>query len=520
MRGCGAMTGQPGKRQVRRAAGLALALCLVAGATLGQGRGVVPNPVPQTEIGQGESLRNDTGIRSGVQPDNAGRTNGDQGNGRQNARAAGATAGGLSLTFGLASELRADDNYALNENSSGTAFIFDNTLSFGLLSQTLTDTLRLDASGVVRLGDFPETGFDSGFEDPTLSLDYIREAADSRLTFDANYRDADLAFLDPLAEADLVTGDLIVDTGTRLTYGAGLRLEIGLDAPFGANFNARRQVREYTDTTAPELFDTTTDTVGAGLRFRYSGTGEARLNLSQEDYTAKGTRATDRVTRNITLGVAQDLTPVLSLDASIGLTDLDRGAGSPSGSEDGMTGGVGLIRTLTNGTAGVRFDQTFGVNGERSTLRFSREIELPAGSLSASLGGTKGETGGTEVVARLAYAQDLPRGSFRASVERDVTTNSLDEDVLGTRIGLDYRTDINSLSGLSLSLDYAITESAGDSAASDRDAATFAATYTRELTEDVDLSAGYRHRLRKDNGDTARSNAVFLTLSRKVTIRP
>src|SRR5690606_30251261 len=69
------------------------------------------------------------------------------------------------LTFGFESAFRFSDNYGLDDPSPGNATLFDNTFSFGYLSETQTQVLRFDASAVARIADLPGAGTETDIDD-------------------------------------------------------------------------------------------------------------------------------------------------------------------------------------------------------------------------------------------------------------------------------------------------------------------------------------------------------------------
>jgi hypothetical protein len=444
--------------------------------------------------------------------------------------------GGVLLSFGLTATIRADDNSNLGFGAAAKSGLFQNTrLTFGASFETAATLFRLNANAGVQLSKLSGESLDTAFDDPRVSLRYERTGADSSLTLTANYRRSDLEFFEPLADPDpdqpadpddpgIDDIDLIAATGTRLTYGAALVYEIGREGPFGATFDLRRQTRDYSATTNTSLFDTETTTLATALRFDLSPVTSVRLRLSHRGFIADDTEQTDRVTRSYTLSLTQDLNPTLVFDASLGITQIETESGvgvlRNVSTTDGTTFSLGVTQDRTDGSIRLSYSRSVGVSGDRDTLQISRDLELARGTLNASLGATRIASGKVQTTARLAYSQDLSHGSFSASLERNVSTNSLEEDVLSTRVAVNYRVELSTLSSLSLGVNYALTEDAGAGGTVSRDRANLQASYAYALTEKVDLNVGYQHRLRSEGGETATSNSIFLTLSHKFDLRP
>lgn len=447
--------------------------------------------------------------------------------------------GGLRLSFGLSTSLRVDDNPELSFGEKNETVFEDSRLTFGLLSERGFDTLRLNFNAGLQLLNESQGGFSTNFDDPRVSFRYDRRGQNSTFGLSADFRRSRLQYFDPLLNPLPGGGlpdptpddgvppdstDLIQSTGQRLVYSLGATLELGVNDPLGLRLEARRQERDYRGVNDPELFDTRTDTLNATLRFDISPLVRTRLRLSERLYSASDSLETDRETQDYVLGATIDLTKTLELDASLGatriLTDETISGTRSSREQNGTNASVSLVQQMTNGQVAFSFIRSYGVNSGRSTIEVSRQLELPRGSLEAALGATRGIEGNTEVTGRLAYTQDLLRGSLSASVQRNVVTNVLNEDVLTTRASVSYKADLSGISALSLGLDYTRVTDGGTGTSTERERATFRATYSRDLTEEVAMVAGYQHRLRSEGDQQADSNSVFLTLSRKFDLRP
>lgn len=421
--------------------------------------------------------------------------------------------GGTTLTFGIETSLSINDNFGFDATSAGTSTLLDTTLSFGYLSETALDRFAFDADGVVRASNLPGAGGDLRFDDPDLRLSYSREGANSRLGIEARYNDANLDFLDPFEFID--DGVLLSGSGRREIRSARLSFDIGTNAPFGLGVELGREVRNFSDTTDPELFDSTTDDIALTARMQISPVIEGRVVLSQENYSADDLALTERTTRALSFGLTYEISPVTTLDASLGIEKIE-----DSGSDDDIFGTFGLTRALANGSAGVELDRSFGTEGRRTTLSVNRTMDLPAGTLAYSLGATNDELGGTGVVGSVDFTQTLPQGELAASLERRVTGTPDGDDILTTTATVGYSMPATPLSTLSFDFDYVAVDETGSGSVASTDRSTFRATYTRELTPDWDLSAGYEHqRLFTEGSGTASSNEVFLTLGREFSIR-
>jgi hypothetical protein len=424
-------------------------------------------------------------------------------------------AGGTTLTFGVESTLSVTDNFNLEVVAPGTSTILDTVLSFGYLSETAVDRFAFDIDGVLRASDLPGAGGDFRFDDPGVALSYAREGANSRFSAEVNYNEANLDFIDPFEFID--DGILLNGSGVRETRSARLTFETGTSDPLGFIVELGHEAIDYRDTTDAGLFDSQTNDIALTTRLQLSPVLEGRVRLSQEDFSADDLVLTERTTRALSFGATYEISPVTTLDATLGFEKIDD---SVTGEDTGAFGTIDLARALPNGSIGVTLDRSFGREGGRTTLSVNRDMELPSGTLAFSLGVTEGELGGTGIVGTIDYTQTLPQGELSASLERRVTNDTLGNDVLTTEAAVGYSMPTTAVSTLSFDFDYVEVEEVGTGTTLNSNRSTFRAAYTHELTADWDLSAGYEHEREFTEGSgTAKANTVFMTLGREFSIR-
>ena len=416
------------------------------------------------------------------------------------------------------SRLSVSDNYSLAVIAPGTSTILDTTLSFGYLAQTANSRFAFDIDGVLRVASLPGAGTSGGtrFDDINAALSYTHEGANSRFSATANYNKIDLDFLDPFTLTEITDVDLTNSGGTRNSRNARILFETGINDPLGFGFELGHDNFSYANTTDPGLFDTTTNDFALTSRLRLSTVAEGRVRFSQENYTADSVIPIDRTTRALSFGLAYALSPVTTLDTSIGIEDIKEGGGT----DRGAFGTVGVTQAMANGSAGVLLDQSFGIEGRRTTLTASRDLTLPSGTLAFSFGATRGEQSGTQFIGSIDYSQTLPRGTLTASLDRSVDSSTTGNDILTTNAALGYSMALSPLSGLSLDFDYAEIQNDGSGTTSNTNRKSLRAEYTYALTQDWNLSAGYEHqRLVTEGTGSASSNTVFLSLGREFSIR-
>lgn len=439
-----------------------------------------------------------------------------------------ASPGGLQMDFGINSKVTVDDNFELNPSSSGTTTIFDNRLSFGLTSITASQELRLSGSGVLRYAEIPGRTV-SGFEDPRFQFNYKIENSNSRLTADARYRRADREFLDPFQveqEEQILDGTgLFTGGGTLTTRNASVTYETGLNAPLGFRITGSHAEKQYEDLSIlnSRLFDTETDSIDATVSAKLSPVTVMRFNAGHKKYRADDSVQTERETVDYSIGITQDLDQVWVLDARLGRTEVDTTDTTGSRTTKGTNGLLKLTRTLANGSIFASYDSTVNQNGTREALRFGRDLQLPSGNLSASLGVTRTPAGNTGSNAAITYSHALASSNFNLSLKRDVSTNNNSEEIVDTRLAVGYDYQIDAISSLNFSVNYGRSASADDlSTVPTVERTTLTASYSRALTQDWDLTGGVTLRRRSDTsapGD-AESNSVFVTLDRTFSFRP
>ena len=437
--------------------------------------------------------------------------------------------GGPVLTFGLSSTLSATDNYNLRPNGSDSAELFDNKLSFGYENQRANDILRLDLSGVLRANEPP--GGSHTFDDRNARLGYDREGVNSTFSFGADYSLASVNSLDPFDDNaffdddPLDETDLAEDRGDREQILTRFTFDTGLNNLVGFTLDGRYREQDYTGTTDPDLFDSTLLNLTGATRFTLSQTTEARVVLRFADYSAEDTARTDRQTTKLNLGLRQALSETDTLDVSLGLQQINTHetilGTRRSDKRTSPVGNIALTRELTRGTVGTEFDVSDSVNGTTATWLVSRAMPLPRGALEISLGATSDVSDTIRPVGSIEFSHEMPRSTLTATFDRQVATSSRSNELRTTTASLGYTYEINSLSDLAFSANFADLSQAGGPAVNDTTRTDLRATYSRDLTRDWRLSSGYEYRLRDESGvGSATSNRIFLTLEREVVIRP
>ena len=429
------------------------------------------------------------------------------------------------LVFDLGSSLSYDDNPDLSPTGSDPRLAFDTRLGLTMNNSTPDQTFSAAIKGLARL-----EGAGLTLRDPSATLAYGLVRADSRLSVNLAYQQSDADLFEPQPQADgtLSPTDFLATDGTITSQSAGLSFATGLQGPLGFDLSVGVSGRDYSDTTDPAVYDSTSQNLSLGLRLRMPDAArEIGLTASRSASDYDDIFQTSRQSQDLTLSFAQGLRADLSLQASLGQgTASSRQGGVVSSQSSGLTGSIGLQATLPNGTASVSLSSARDAVGPRETLRLTRNLDLPTGALGAELALTARAGQEGQIVGRLTYGIERPTDRFDVSLSRQITLNTSNQDVANTVLGLDYRHQITEQSSLGLSLDLTDTRSGSGGSGGSTGVAgslrqTVTASYAQDLAADWQLTAGYQFRsLDSSTADRADANSVYLTISRKFTLRP
>ncbi|MEM0947036.1 MAG: hypothetical protein AAGK37_06495 [Pseudomonadota bacterium] len=434
-------------------------------------------------------------------------------------------------TYGLS--LEADDNPTLDFEDEDIESDSVLDLDFGLQVQreTATSAVALEFGAVLRGRTRDDERLPTGLVDPFAELSYQTESANSALSVELGYREADLlgrrlSDLDQeFIESNFRDEDLLVSGGELETTRVSLEYEIGRQGPVGASLEYRYFDRRYSDDADPSLDDSTTQNVRLTTIFRPSERLTLRAFVAQRDFEEDDLIGTERTTRDVGVGIDYEITPVWRLNSDFFQQEVEETGtifGSPfETTNDGLAYDVRLTRDVPNGLYFVSLDQELSTFIEQRTLTFGREIELQSGSLSLEIGATDPEFFDTEVIGGIDWTYLLPRGQIGASYARTVTVN--DDNELRKRdfLRVSYLHEINPVSALSVGFDYASTERIGLFTGDRTSDADITITYRRALNEEWDWNVSYRGRYTEDaRGRDTTSNAFIAGIDRSFSIRP
>jgi hypothetical protein len=434
----------------------------------------------------------------------------------------------VRMSFGINQGFEVGDNLELENPAEGTSSIATTTLSFGLVSETDTQQIDFGLSGALQIQDTPDTdGVETDFSDPRFRLAYNLQGADSELGVRATYFSSDI---DTLSLEDFVDeeGVLVLPedfaslqgNGTRSNYSLGVTLDMFQNDPLGLELTAGASGTDYTGTSDPDLFNFNRTYLGGTAFARFSDVLTGTLSLRYSTYDANDDTQTYRTRTTTRAGLVYAISGRATLEANVGYTEINtEELNTPDSTSSSPVGNIGYVYAMPNGQITADLDATTDEDGaERLNLVFGRSMQLPDGSLSFRFGLTDPEFGDVEPIGGLNWTRNLPAAQISAQLSRAVTLSNEDETQLSTVIALNYEQEINRISSFGLNATYGETDGTADTDSVKRTG--ISATYRYALTEDWNLNTGVGYRTREENGQTASSPRVFLSIGRRFDFRP
>lgn len=434
--------------------------------------------------------------------------------------------GGLRLTLGVEQRFEVSDNLALATPSKGTTTSAATRLSFGLLSDTAIQHLALDISATFRLADEAGGKSTAAFDSPRADFSYSRDGANAALSFSAAYSRDRIEFLRPLS--DFTNGDGVVElppdladlsgTGERAVTSSDFKLDLGTASPLGVSFSAGLNKVEYLKTSDPALVSSQTITVGSTARLNFSDITVGRVFVGASQYDAEDTENTRIDTSSVEIGVTRQISPIAELDAALGYGVTKTRELGVTTRDQGPTGTLGLTYQLANGTADAVLVSATDQNGNRLSLEFGRALNLATGTFSARLGLTRTGSDDPLLIGALVWQNIGPAGTINARLSREVATTDIDVETATTLASLAVTHEVNAVSSLGLDLTFAVIDETGVDQVERSD---LSARYTRAITDDWNMNFGViLTRRNQASSGNAKSESVFLTLSRDFDLRP
>lgn len=434
----------------------------------------------------------------------------------------------VRMSFGISQGFEFGDNLALENPAEGSSSIATTTLSFGLVGETDTQQINFGISGALQVQDTPDTdGIETDFADPRFRLSYNRQGADSELGVRANYFSSSV---DTLSLNDFINEEGVIvlpedfanlrGNATRNNYSLGVTLDLFQNDPLGLRLTAGASGTDYTDTSDPDLFDYNRTYVGGTALARVSDVLTGTLSLRYSTYDASDDVQTYRTRTTTRAGIIYDISSRATLEANIGYTETNtQEIGVSDDTNSSPVGNLSYVYAMPNGQITADLDATTDEDGaERLNLVFGRRMDLPDGSLAFRFGLTDPEFGDVAPIGGLNWTRNLPAAKISVQLSRAVTLSNEDETQLSTILAVNYEQEINRVSSFGINASYGETDSTDTTDAVKRTG--IAATYRHALTKDWNLNTGVGYRTREENGQTASSPRVFLSIGRQFTFRP
>jgi hypothetical protein len=418
--------------------------------------------------------------------------------------------GGLQAVLDLSLGARIEDS------SGGSEEILTSRIGLGLTSATRSQRLNFRVDGTV--------DSDAGEIRPVARLDYLTQTASTELSFGASYRQerVDGTMLVP---DDFFGAELLADDGIRRTTAANLRLVTGKDRRFGTDTRLDYNLRRYTDTADPDLFDVETQSASTALRFDVTRTASLTLTASLSERRLDDLLDREERTERIGLGADVALDDVWRVSANLGFaeieTELDGPGGRVSSTDRGSEVGVTATRTFDDGVFSLSAAHELSASGERTTLTAFRSLTLKSATLSASLGAVRFDSGEVLPLATLSYAQELPRGAaVNVALSQSADSDLEDRDIVRSQLTASYSQPLTASSSWSIDGSLARIDVVG-STDEDSTAAALGLTWRRDLTRDWDLALGAQARRSYQSGTLeTRTNVLTAGVERSFTFRP
>ncbi len=456
--------------------------------------------------------------------------------------------GGLTVTLDVSQSVEASTNRDFVIDPQDTSLLSNTGFELGIASRRRAEQLSARIGGDLLYGSFGDAdsgdggdggnGEDSGLNDPFAAIDYARQGANSRLSFAARYTerdvsdfvfdpdqsfdavdavDEDIVDLDDLLE--LEEDDLVFSDGTRASTDLRFDLRTGIDDPVSFRLTGASNAVTYRDIESDALNDRTTDSLRAEIGFRLSPTTTARVTAGTVRRGEDGETGTDRDTTSFGVGLGYDISPILRFNGSVGLTEIDGSDADGDFSESGTSADLGLSQQRPNGTIDYGFSSDIDENGRRTSVSLGRALDLRRGDIDVSLGVSDSDQTDPALTSRIRYNHPLRDGAISAGLSRVARSQDDGDEVLSTRIDVDYLYRINSVSRLSTSFDLARSEEL--ETGEQTTATDLGLGYSRDLTRDWALNTGLRYRVsEQDPGETRDDVRLSLGVSRTFTFRP
>lgn len=418
--------------------------------------------------------------------------------------------GGLSVLLDYSEQLVIEDS----DNETDNEDSLTSSLDLSLRSITRQQTLSFDIGGNLEkpLSDLGDTDF----TEPRLTFLYGIESRNTAFQASALYREAEISRLtavDILGETALVLAD-----GDREDLRLSARLEFGRASPFGGSVAVARTETSYSGPGTQNLFDSESHAADVALRFNIDPRITGRAVFSLNDLDRDGGR--DVRSTRAGLGASLAISETLTSEIEVGTTRIEQGGFGTESSTRGAYYTLGLVQNLPNGNLRGSLGSDISENGRRTTLQVDRQFIRKRDQLSFGVGLSQDDDSDTlNPLYSFAYSRPLKRGSIAASLEQTFGTNNAGDERLDTRLNLSVRQELTPLSSVAAVFNVRDASVPGEGVG-DQQQINVGLDYTRTLTDDWQMVAGYSHSRQDRLNGTERDNRIYLGLRLRREWRP
>lgn len=361
---------------------------------------------------------------------------------------------------------------------------------------------------------------DLSIEDPFATLSYTRSNKNSRVSMDLSFGQTLLDdSTQDLSDITDIEDVRLQQQGSRETRSIALAAEFGLASPVNTQLEYNLVEQSFTDTTDPDLNDTTSERIALTTQLRFSPVVTGVFLASQDRFDDDQTTGTVRdIDTRFGAGVRLQLSPNQRASLNVFHQTFETTAPSGTTEDDGLSWDADFENELANGGfAALRLSSLFTDGGRTRRAEFERQWALKTTQLNLGIGVTDFDTasvGEVGAIGSLGLEKTLSTGTLAASYGRSATVDDNGDLNIIDRIEMSYTHALTRTSTLSASAQYIDLDdrSAGNI---DGTRVGLEVTYSKNVTKDWDLSSGIRLSRSQETGQSSTTdNTLFVTLRR------
>lgn len=411
--------------------------------------------------------------------------------------------------FTFSQELRLSDNPDIVEDPPGATLTARTGLGFEYGAETRVQSLRLSL-GTDLEGRFGEADRDYDFVNDRATLSFSRDGANAGLDLTARYRNTPFDDIEIGEEGD--PDFLVIDAGRRELQSIGLGFDIGRDARTSLEFDLGWSKTDYVDTVDPDLLDSETFDLDARASFALTRSLDASLLAGIQETDEEGD--VTRESSYIGVGLSGETRSGFTFSGDLTYDRSETVGGANPKDVDGVGFNLSLRQDRPLGAYSLTLGSRIDDAGRYSRISLGRDLELPRGGLSWSVGVTDYDDTDPGLTGSVSWTQETRDGLFVADLQRTQRPND-SVPYADTRVGLTYSGDLTEISRWGASLSYFAEDELNGSDDASRTSASV--SYSRDLTKDWSLNTGYEYTLVDPaSGEDRDRNSVFVTIQRDV----